>query len=127
MPDLFPLPRIEDVIDEVGRATYVSKFDFLKDYYLIRLSRNPQDLASLVKPHGLFLYKGMPFGLRKASATFQHMINHVIAGFGEVRAYIDDIIVLSNTWKEHMQLLEELFKNLDEVNFTINLSKSEFD
>lgn len=71
---------------------------------------NAQEFASFVTLHGLYTYKVLLFGLRNASATFQSMINHFIAGLEGVCAYIDDIVVFSNTWEKHMQLLEELFK-----------------
>jgi hypothetical protein len=68
----------------------------------------------------------MPFGMRNAGQTFQRVINSVIADIDQCEAYIDDIVVFSNTFEEHIVQLTNLFRKLSEVNFTVNLHKSDF-
>lgn len=70
-PDSFPLPRMEDCVDQVGTAKYVSKFDLLKGYWQVPLSDRAREIASFITPNGPYSYKVMPFGLRNAPATFQ--------------------------------------------------------
>lgn len=69
-PDSFPLPRIEDCIDLLGSAKYVSNFDLLKGYWQVPLSARARDICSFVTPSGLNSYTLMPFGLRNAPALF---------------------------------------------------------
>ncbi|XP_013856350.1 uncharacterized protein LOC106512230 [Austrofundulus limnaeus] len=69
-PDSYPLPRMEDCVDRVGNAKYVSKFDLLKGYYQVPLSARAQEVSSFITPFGLYSYTVMSFGLRNAPATF---------------------------------------------------------
>lgn len=69
--DCFPLPRMEDCIDPVGSAKFVSKFNLLKGYWQVPLSRRARDITALVTRTGVHSYQGKPFGLRNAPVTFQ--------------------------------------------------------
>ena len=69
-------------------------------------------LTAITTPFGLFEYLYMPFGLRNASATFQRFIDHVLQGMSNAIAYVDDIIVFSNSPDEHVKHLNELFSRL---------------
>ena len=68
----------------------------------------------------------MPFGMRNAPATFQHMINRVISGLDGCAAYIDDVVVYSHSWEQHVDQLYHFFSQFREANLTVNLMKSEF-
>ena len=63
----------------------------------------------------------MPFGLKNAPATFQRMVNQIVADIEGCEAYVDDLIVYSQTWEQHMEQLHQLFKKLSEVQLTVNL------
>ncbi len=69
--DSYPLPRIEDCIDQIGSATYISKCNLLKGYWQVPLTSRAQEISAFVIPSGLFSYKVMSFGLRNAPAMFQ--------------------------------------------------------
>lgn len=101
-PDSFPLPRIEDCIDQVGNAKFVSKFDLLKGYWQVPLTERAQDISAFIVPSGLFSYKVMSFSLRNAPATFQRLMNRVISGLRGCAVYLDDVVVYSQTWDEHI-------------------------
>ena len=124
--DAYPLPRIDDLIDFVGTSKFVSKIDLLKGYHQICLHSDAREKTAFCTPEGLYQFRVLPFGLRNAPATFQRMINNLIAGMPGVKSYIDDLIVCSETWGEHMALLRELFSRAEEANLTINLEKSDF-
>ena len=124
--DSYPIPRIDDCIDSVGQAKFVTKVDLLKGYYGIPLTEKAKDMSAFVTPDGLFQYKVLPFGLKGAPATFQRLMNTVLRDIPNCQAYLDDVIVYSSTWEEHMVRLESLFRRLDETNLTVNLVKSEF-
>ena len=68
----------------------------------------------------------MPFGMKNSPATFQHLVNKVISGLDGVGAYIDDVIINSDTWEEHLHLIRSFFDRLSEFQLTVNLNKSEF-
>lgn len=63
-PDPFPLPRMEDCVDQVGHAKYVSKFDLLKGYWQVPLTKRAHEISAFITPNGLFSYKVMMTRLR---------------------------------------------------------------
>lgn len=68
----------------------------------------------------------MPFGMKNAPATFQRMINYLICDLNESEAYIDDVIVHSDTFEEHLLHIRALFVNISDANLTVSLVKTEF-
>lgn len=68
----------------------------------------------------------MPFGLCNAPATFQRLVNLLFADLPWCRAYLDDVVIFSNTWEEHLSALRVVFTRLMEANLTLNLAKCEF-
>ena len=68
----------------------------------------------------------MPFGMKNSPATFQRLINRLIADIDGCKAYIDDVIIYSNDWETHIEIMRKFFQRLSEANLTINLVKSEF-
>ena len=124
--DTFPIPRIEDCIDRIGKVKFVSKFDMLKGYYQIPLTQRAKEISAFVTSDGLYSYTVTPFGMKNSAATFQRMINHLIRDLEDCEGYIDDIIVCSDDWPTHIQRLQALFDRMLEANLTINLMKSDF-
>ncbi|XP_076053569.1 uncharacterized protein LOC143032587 [Oratosquilla oratoria] len=124
--DGYPLPRIDDVIDDVGSARWVTKLDLLKGYYQVRLTERSRAISAFVTPEGLYEFSVLPFGLRNAPATFQRLMNRLTAGMDGVRCYLDDIVVFGDTWELHLSRLKSLFAVLAANNLTVNLAKSEF-
>ena len=101
--DTFPLPRIDDLLDQLGRARYSSTLDLASGFWQIQMEPRAQEKAAFVTPHGLFEFRVMPFGLTNAPAVFQRLMQQVLAGLNPedgnefVTAYIDDILVFSST------------------------------
>ena len=96
--DSYPIPRIDDCIDRIGVSKYVSKLDLLKGYWQVPLTDRAKEISAFVTPDGFFQYKVMPFGMKNAPATFQRMINKIIAGLQGCEGYIDDVVVYANSW-----------------------------
>jgi hypothetical protein len=69
-------------------------------------------------------YTVLPFGMTNAPATFQRLMNQITAGLEDTKVYIDDIVVYSNSWQQHIARTKALFDRLSEAKLTINLSKS---
>lgn len=125
-PDCYPLPRIDDCVDRVGSAQYVSKFDLLKGYWQVPLTSRAKELSAFVTPDRFLQYTVMPFGVRNAPATFQRLVNRVLSGLSGCEAYLDDVVLFSSSWSEHLDQIKELFVRLAEANLTVNLAKCEF-
>ena len=124
--DSFPVPRIDDCIDNIGQAIYVTKFDLLKGFWQIPLTDRAKEISAFVTPDGLYQYKVMPFGMKNSPATFKRLINMIITGLHNCKAYIDDAIIYSGEWDQLIKTIREFFERLSKTKLTINLAKSEF-
>ena len=124
--DTFPIPRMDDCIDKVGNSKYITKFDLLKGILQIPLTERAKEVSAFVTPDGLYHYKVTPFGMKNSPATFQRLINTIIAGIEHCEAYIDDAIIYNNELNHHLRTIKAFFDKLTEANMTINLAKSEF-
>ena len=124
--DTFPIPRIDDCIDNIGQAKYVTKFDLLKGFWQIPLTNRAKEISAFVTPDGLYQYKVMPFGMKNSPATFQGLVNNLIFNLAGCKAYIDDAIIFSKEWEQHLQTIRNFFDRLSEATLTVNLTKSEF-
>ena len=126
VPDSYPLPRMEDCIDSLGSATHGSKLDLLKGYWQVPLTPRASEISAFVTPDDCLQYNVLAFGLRNAPATFQSLVNVVLSGIPNCTAYLDDLVVYSSTWSEHMQILTLVFERLAKASLTLNLAKCDF-
>ena len=124
--DSYPIPRIDDCIDKIGKAKFITKCDLLKGYWCVPLTERAKEISAFVTPDGLYNYRVMPFGMKNSQATFQRMMNQCLGDLDGVGIYVDDIVIYSDTWEEHMARLCQVFDRLEEARLTVNLSKSEF-
>ena len=115
---------MDDSIDKVGKAKYVTKFDLLKGFWQVPLTDRTKEISAFATPDGLYQYKFMPFRMKNSPASFQCLINKVTADLEDCEAYIDDVIIYSDTWEEHLRIWE-IFKRLSRAMLTINLSKKQ--
>ena len=119
--DSFPIPRIADCIDQIGNAKFVSTFDMLKSYWQV-----PREISAFLTPSGQYQYKVMPFGMKNAPATFQRMVNKLVRDIDGCEGYIDDVVIYSDNWSDHIHQIKRFFQIMREAKLTINLMKSEF-
>lgn len=125
-PDSFPLSRVDDLVDHVGSAKFVTKLDLLKGYWQVPLTTHASEICTFVTPDHFLQYTVMPFGLRNAPATFQQLMNTVLCGVRNCDVYLDDIVAHSSTWSEHLDTFREVFTRLLRASLTLNLAKCEF-
>lgn len=95
------------------------KFDLLKRYWQVPLTPRAQEISAFVTPSGLFSYTFMGFGLHNAPATYQRLMNRVVNGLAGCAVYLDDVILHSDTWEEHMARIRALFDCLADGNLTV--------
>ncbi|KAK7889547.1 hypothetical protein WMY93_025107 [Mugilogobius chulae] len=126
VPDSFPLPRMEDCIDNIGPAVHITKLDLLKGYWQVPLTPRASDISAFVTPDHFMQYTVMAFGMRNAPATFQRLMHIVLSDVPNCNVYLDDIVAYSNTWSSHVSTLKEVFKRLSQANLTLNLAKCDF-
>ena len=115
----FPIPCMDDCIDRIGNAKYVTNFDLLKGFWQVPLTDCAKEVSAFVMPNGLYQYKVMPFGKKNSPAMFQRLANSIVSDLENCEAYIDYIIIFNNTWEEHLCTIRKFFVRLSKV-------KSEF-
>ena len=81
---------MEDYIDRIENAKYVTKFDLLKRFWQGPLTERAKKVSAFVTPNGPYQYKVMPFDMKNSPATFQRLINSIVADINGCDAYIDD-------------------------------------
>ena len=126
----FPLPRLEDVFDTIGtsQAKLFSTLDLASGFWQIPMDKDTKHKSAFVTPTGVYQWKRMPFGLVNAPASFQALMTQVLRGLNwkTCLVYVDDILVFSNSFKEHLQHLEQIFCRLTSAGLTLKPSKCSF-
>ena len=92
--DAYPMPRVDDLINCVGKSTYISTLDLTRGYWQVPVAPKDQPKTAFSTPFELYQFNTMPFGLKKAPATFQRLMDRVIHGLDFAAAYSDDLINL---------------------------------
>ena len=125
--DAYPMPRIDELIDRLGRAKVITTLDLSKGYWQVPVAAEDRAKTAFSSPYGLFQFTVMPFGLQGAPATFQRMMDELLRGTeGYSAAYLDDIVIYSDNWKDHMKHLKEVFRRLRKAALTVKLDKCQF-
>jgi hypothetical protein len=125
--DSYPMPRVDELIDRLGGTEYISTIDLTKGYWQVPMAKCSRDKTAFATPFGLYQFRVMPFGLSGAPASFQRMMNGLTQGCEQfAAAYLDDLIVYSNTWDEHLHHLEEILERLKQANLTAKPEKCQF-
>lgn len=127
VPDAQPLPRIDDLIDKIGSAKYLTKIDMSRGCWQVPMEDDSMPISAFITTQGHFQWRYMPFGMPNAPATFQKLVWKLLAGLDELTgAYLDDIIVFSNTWSDHIRHLRTVFQCILNAGLTLKKSKCVF-
>ena len=116
--DTFPLPRIDDLLDQLGNTKFFSTLDLASGFWQVQVHPNSRAKTVFVTSQGLHEFRGMPFGLTNAPAVFQHLMQRVLMDLNQnndadfVTVYIDDILVYSETLEQHLDHLKMVMDRL---------------
>lgn len=126
--DEFPIPNMVQILQRIKKARYFSVIDLTESYYQVQLEENAKSKTAFRTNKNLYRFKVMPFGLTNAPATMTRLMAQVLGHDLEpyVYVYLDDIIITSETFEEHIRLLKCVALRLTTANLTINLAKSKF-
>lgn len=123
--DAFPLPRMDDALAAFNGSNWLSSVDCASGYWQIPMAEEDREKTAFITPDGLFEFNVMPFGLTNAPATFQRFMNAVLAGYHWkfLIVYLDDIIIFSKTFQQHIKDLTQVFERLRQANVKLKTSK----
>ena len=111
--DPYSLPNIEELIANIGPSKFISTLDLTKGYYQVPVNPKHCGKTAFVTPYGKYEFISMLFGLISAPSTFQRLMDEVLSGLHEFAvAYLDDILIHSQTWEQHLEHLNMVFEKL---------------
>ena len=124
----YPLPRIDDLFDQLQGAQVFSKIDLRSGYHQLKISKEDIPKTAFRTRYGHFEFLVMPFGLTNAPAVFMVLMNKVFQPFLDkfIIVFIDDILVYSKSKSEHEEHLKTALQTLIENQLYVKLSKCEF-
>ncbi|CAM4531054.1 unnamed protein product [Lepidochelys olivacea] len=114
-PDNYPMPRTDELLENLGRAQFISTLDLTKGYWQVPLDESAKERSAFITHLGLYEFNVLPFGLRNAPATFQRLVDGLLAGLGEYAvAYLDDVAIFSDSWADHLEHLQKVLERIRE-------------
>ena len=128
-PDAYPLPRVDRILSLLKGAKFMSSIDLSKAFWQIPLDEQSKEKTAFSVPgRGLFHFKVVPFGLIHSAQCQQRLMDAIFGPELEpkVFCYLDDIIVISSSFDEHIRILREVLTRLKAANLTVNFEKCEF-
>lgn len=126
--DKFPIPNMHDIFDKLGKCCYFSTIDLAKGFHQIEVHPNDRAKTAFSTADGHYEFTRMPFGLKTAPATFQRLINYVLRDHINkiCVVYLDDILIFSTSFDEHIISIKKIFNTLRASNLKIQLNKCQF-
>ena len=123
--DAYPLPRVDDILDSLAGSQWFSTLDLISGYWQVEVNQDDQEKTAFCTPDRLFEFQVMPFGLCNAPATFQRLMELVLAGpqWTTCLVYLDDVIVVGRNLEEHLVHLKSVFQRIREAGLKLQPAK----
>lgn len=121
---VYPIPNIEETVEMVSSAKFVSTLDLTRGYWQVPLTERASRFASFISPLGSFWPVVLSCGLKNAPFCFSHLMNRILRGLQDFALpHLDDIAVFSDSWEGHMSHLREVLNRLLQSGLTIKAEK----
>lgn len=126
--DSYPLPRIDDCFDALGGTSWFSSIDLQSGYWQVAMNPDDAPKTAFSCTSGLFQFRVLPFGVCNGPPTFQRLMEHVLSGlqWKICLLYLDDIIIFSKTFEQHVEQLSQVLTRISEAGLKIAPKKCHF-
>jgi hypothetical protein len=112
----YHIPLIQDILLKLEGFKYATSLDLNMGYYHIKLVQQSRKLCTIVFPWGKYKYDSLPMGLNNSLDVFQEKISTLMSGLEYVRAYIDDLLIITqSSWQDHLTKIEEVGTKTTEI------------
>jgi hypothetical protein len=126
--DAYPLPRIDDALEFLSGAKYLTTLDCYSGFHQVPLDPDSRPLTAFITSRGLYEFKRLPFGVKQGPSCFARLMNFVLSGllFSSAMIYLDDVLVAGKTFEEMLSRLEDVFVRLRQYSVKLKLKKCNF-
>ena len=124
--DAYGIPQVQAILDRLHGFQYFSVIDISAAYWCVPMRERDVEKTAFNTPRGLFEMLVMPFGLVNAQATFQRLMDNTLRGLKRTDSYIDDCIIYSHSFEQHMEDLRTVFTRLHQAKLHVKLMKCQF-
>ncbi len=126
--DVYPLPRIDDILDSLHNCTHFTTLDLTMGFYHVPLSPRSRPKTAFQTFHGLWEFIRLPMGWCNAPSIFQRNIDIALAGlqWQQCIVYIDDVIIFSSSFEQHLAHINQILTRLSDVGAKLKLAKCHF-
>ena len=121
--DAEPMPSMEQIFSKLAGYKWITKMDLSKGYWQIPLSDRSKQYTAFQTPLGLFQFTVLPFGLETAQASCSRLMRKLLQNLSNIDNFVDDIIIFTMTWEQHLDVLRSLLSRLREANLTVKPCK----
>ena len=120
------MPRVEDIFLKLGKAKFFTTLDLKSGYHRIALDQDVIKKTAFVTPFGMCGYMKVPFGLAQPQAYFHNLMDKVLNGLHFMLAYLDDVIIFSETEEQHLKHIQSVLTRLKQANLKFKKSRCSF-
>lgn len=126
--DDFPIPWQKDILQALSGAQVMTSLDALSGFTQLKIAKDHREKSAFRTHRGLFQFRRMPFGLKNGPAIFQRVMQAILSPFLWIftLVYIDDIVIYSKSWEDHLDHLDQVLTVIEESGLTLSPTKCHF-